>query len=296
MKVIKTILALILMFVLSLSLFTLCFSINVSNFFAVDEMEKTVEKIDVSHEISKIQNSSATSFNKAEILDIINSAYREAENHGISSKLVDEIFNSSEVKMFLGRIVGTTTDNVINDANIEPVTSDDFNKLLDDNIDKWISNSGVEISDSKKEVLVIRMKSAAAGVIRNLPTSDDINDKLSSEKKGYVQFIFSDKFRIGLVIISVLCFILLVIVKRKGRVWLLYGGSSLVISGLGLIVLSLIIDDMITFALKDYNVSFMINAFNDALSHSIMINGFVFVIISIFMFIIYGVYRKRVNQ
>ena len=287
MKVIKTFLGIIFVIILSITLTTFFLTANISKFFTVEEMENTVEKIDISHEISKIQNSSATSENKAEIADVINSAYTEAENHGISGELVDVIFNSSEVKRFLGRIAGVTTDGIVNGNKLEPVTSYDFNKLLDDNIDKWIKQSGIEISDSKKEVLIIRMKTAAAGVIDNLPV---VTDKVDNDIINKINFIFSTKVKITLIIISIITFLLIVIIKYKKGLWLLYSGSAILISGLAVIAFSLLIGDMITYALQNYNLSFLVNAFSNTLSKNLMITGLIESSIAIIMFIFYKFY------
>ena len=158
MQFLKNIISIILSFIIIGMLYVLFLIGNVSSFFSVQSIEKTTSNIDVVHEIEKIKNSSVIAGQKAEIVDIINTAYDEAERHGISKDLVDVIFNSTEVKEFLGHVVGTTTDYVINNRKGEVVTSEDFNKLLDANIDKWIDESNIEISDSKKEVLVIRIK------------------------------------------------------------------------------------------------------------------------------------------
>lgn len=293
MKFIKTILGIIFVLILSETLFILFLDINISKFFTKEEMENTVEKIDISHEINKIKNSSATSENKAEIADIINSAYTEAENHGISSNLVEEIFNSNEVKRFLGKIAGTTTDNIINGAKLKPVTSEEFNKLLDDNIDKWIKQSKIKISDSKKEVLVIRMKTVAKGVIDNLP---QVTDQINQNDINKINFIFSNKVKITLIIVSIISFLLIILVKHQKGLWLLYSGTSILISGLAIIILSLLIGDIITYALQNYNLSFLVSAFSNTLSKNLMITGLIQIIISVLMYIIYIIHNKRVNQ
>lgn len=296
MNVFKTILSWILSIVLGVSLFTVFMLGNISSFFTEDSMQKTVENIDVSHEISKIKNSSATSGNKAEIADIIDMAYNEAESHGISTKLVDEIFNSTEVKQFLGKAVGSTTDAIINGTDTKPVTSEEFNKLLDDNMDKWIKKSGVEISDSKKEVLVIRMKSASAGVIDNLPSANTLTKKVNQNTVDQIQFLFSAKVKTALIIISVACLLLLIALKRKNNKWLLYGGIPPLIAGLFTIGISFIIVDVLTAALNEYNLSFMVSAFSNALSHNIMVTGLVSIIVSILFFITYGLLGKKKSK
>jgi len=296
MNIIKTLLAIIITIVLTLTSFIIALDINISNFFTKEEMEQTVENIDISHEINKIQNSSPTGESKAEIADIINFAYKEAENHGISSKLVDEIFNSKETKKFLGQIIGTTTDYIINENKNKNITSKQFNKLLDDNMDKWIKQSNTEISDSKKEVLVIRMKSAAAGVIDNLPSGSTIENKVNSNILSQIRFIFSDKVKLILVAITIISLLLLIIVKYRKGLWLVYSSLGIFLSGVAITSLSFLIGDMITFALRDYNVSFLISAFKNTLSQNIMITGITELLISLILFIIYIIHNKRVNQ
>ncbi len=289
----KTILSWILSIVLGVSLFTVFMIGNISSFFTEDSMKKTVEDIDVSHEISKIKNSSATAGNKAEIADIIDMAYSEAESHGISTKLVDEIFNSNEVKQFLGKAVGSTTDAIINGSDTKPITSEEFNKLLDDNMDKWIQQSGIEISDSKKEVLIIRMKSASAGIIDNLPTADSLTTKVDKNILANVQFLFSAKVKTTLVVIGLVSLILLIFLKRKNNKWLLYSAIPSLMAGLITIGISFIIVDVLTAALNQYNLSFMLSTFSNVLSHNIMITGLISVIISILLFVSYGLLTRK---
>ena len=296
MNIIKTLLAIIVTIIITITLFILSLDINISNFFTKEQMENTVRNIDISHEISKIQNSSATAESKAEIADIINSAYQEAENHGISSSLVDHIFNSKEIKTFLGQIIGTSTDYIINGSKIKNITSDEFNKLLDDNIDKWIKESNTEISDSKKEVLIIRMKSAAASVIDNLPKITNIENKVDSNVLTEIRFLFSEKVKIILLSITIINLLLLIIIKYNKGLWLVYSSLGIFLSAVAITSLSFLIGDMIIFALKDYNISFLISAFKDTLSRNIMITGIIELLISLILFIIYIIHRKRVNQ
>lgn len=296
MKLVKTFLSIILSIMLISSLFTVSLIINISHFFKVDSMEKTIKNINISHEINKIQNSSATSEEKSEIADIINSAYEEAENHGISGELVDTIFDSNEVKQFLGKIVGTTTDNIINNNKEKSVTSEDFNQLIDDNIDKWIKESNIDISDSKKEVLVIRMKSVGKGIVENLPISENIVENIDQDYLNIIQFIFSFKVKLILISISLISLVSLILLNRKKSTWLLYSGFSTLLTSIGLISISIIIFDIITYILKGYNLSFMISAFSNTLSKNVMITGFIFLIISLILFTIYYLKHKKTNQ
>ena len=295
MKLVKIFLSVIVSIILICSLFTVSLIINIGHFFKVESMEKNIKKINISHEINKIQNSSATSEEKSEIADIINYAYEEAENHGIPKELVDTIFDSNEVKQFLGKIVGTATDNIINKNNEKAVTSEEFNQLIDDNIDKWIKESNTTISSSKKEVLVIRMKSVGKGIIDNLPTSQNVVENVNQDYLDKLQLIFSLKLKLILIGISIISLITLILLNRKKSKHLLYSASSFLLTAISLIIISIIIIDIITYILKGYNISFMINAFNHTLSKDVMITGIVFLIVSIILFITYYL-KNKTNQ
>ena len=292
MKALKTILAWIFSIILAVSLFGLFMIANISSFCTTENIQKATAQIDVSHEISKMQNSTNAG-HKAEISDIVTTAYEEAENHGISSDLVDEIFNSEEVKIFLGQIIGNTTDYLINGTENKIVTSEDFNKLLDDNMDKWIKNSGISISDSKKEVLVIRMKSASAGIIDNLPTPQTLSSNFTQDSLDKMQQLFSPTFKTTLVIICAFSLIMLLILKHRYHKWLLYVAVPTIIIGLLTVATSFVIVDVLAMLLNQYCLSFMVSIFSDGLAHSIFITGLIAIIIAIIIFIIYGLMGKK---
>jgi len=296
MNIFKTIIALFLSMLTIFALYILFVLGNISSFFNIDNIQKVTSNIDTIHEIKKIQNSTATVGKKAEVADIINMAYDEAESHGISKKLVDEIFNSKEIKGFLGRVVGGTTDYIVNGNERKKLTSEDFNKVLDDNIDKWIKESGTEISDSKKEVLVIRIKNASAGIINNLPNSGTISKSFDKNTLKQIQFIFSSKVKISLVIFIMLMLTIILFLKKKENKCLVYMGSIALMTGLLTIATSFVINDVVTLALNDYNLTFMTNVFSTKFSHQILITGIVSGLISIIIFIIYIFLNKKTQE
>lgn len=293
MKIIKNIIALLLTLLITFALYTLFILSNISSFFSTENIEKATSNINIIHEIEKIQNSTATAGKKAEIADTINMAYEEAESHGISKKLVDEIFNSSEVKSFLGKAVGNTTDYVVNGKQSKEITSEDFNKILDNNIDKWIKNTNTEISDSKKEVLVIRIKNASRGIIDNLPNTNTVDDTIDKNTLKNVQFIFSSQVKVALVILIIVGMSIIILLKRKQNKWILYAGIIPLITGLLTIATSFVINDLVSLSLTNYNLSFLTNSFSSVFSHQILMTGIISTIVSIVLLITYSVINKK---
>ncbi len=293
MKIFKTIIALLLSILTIFILYVLFILGNISSFFSVHNIEKAASNIDTVHEIEKIQNSTATAGKKAEIADIVNMAYDEAERHGISKKLVDEIFNSKEVKEFLGKAVGSTTDYVVNGNKSEPLTSEDFNKILDDNIDDWIKNTNTEISDSKKEVLVIRIKNASRGIINNLPNNETINESFDQDTLNQIRFIFSKEVKTALVVLIAISMIIIFFLKKKENKWLVYLGSIALVTGLITVATSFIINDIVALSLNNYNLTFMTNTFSTIFSHQILITGVVTIIIAVIILIMKAILNKK---
>lgn len=292
MKILKTLIALLAAITLSISLFTLLLLSNISSFFKTENIQTMAQNTDVIHELKKIQNSSSKG-GGAEISDIVSMAYREADKHAIPSELVDEIFKSNEVKIFIGKLVGNMTDYIVNDNQTKTVTSEEFNKLLDDNIDTWIKKSNTQISDSKKEVLLIRMKSAAKGVIDNLPTEETVNNKIDKNTLNTVQTIFSPKTKIILTIIIIISTIIIILTKKKNLKFLPYTASSIIVSAIPIIILSLILTDILSELLTHYNMAFMASTVSSVLSHHLLITGIITAIIAIILYIIYYIKTKN---
>ena len=293
MKTIKTLIALVLSLLTIFAIYVIFILGNISSFFSTENIQKAASDIDVVHEMEKIQNSTATAGKKAEVADIINTAYSEAESHGISKDLVDKMFNSKEVKEFLGKAVGNTTDYVVNGKESKQITSKDFDQLIDNNIDKWIKDTNTDISDSKKEVLVIRIKNASRGIIDNLPNTITIDKTLDKNTLQQVRFIFSKEVKVSLVIIIAFMLTIILFLKRKENKWLIYLGSIALVSGLLTIATSFIMNDIVALSLNNYNLSFMTNSFTTIFSHQILITGIIATILSIILFVLYVILNKK---
>lgn len=287
----KTILNQIITIVFSVVLFCLIMIILISNFFTVETMQKNFQNIDVVHEIKKIQNST-TAGTSAEVADLIDTAYTEAENHGIDKELVNTIFNDKETKNFLGLLVGTTTDYVINGKKEDIPTSEDFNKLLDDNIDRWIKESGISISDTKKEVLLIRMKSMSSGIIDNIPNYNTVKNTVNNNVLTTIKLIFSENIKIALSVLTITLIIILYLINRKNKSTLKYIGNTLFITSILMLIVSFSLEDVVAYVLSGYNLTSLINSFVNLMMQKVIIIAIILFIIGLICRIIYSHKQK----
>ena len=266
---------------------------NISSFFSTDSIQRTASDIDVTHEVEKIKNSSATVGTKAELSRIIDTAYATAEAYGISDKIIDEAINSKEVKQFFGKIVGNTTDYVINGTEPQLITSDEFSEIIDNNIDQWIENSGAKLQGNKKDILVSKIKDETAIIIDSLPSNEIATNAINQDVLEMVRFLFSEKVKMALIIINVFLIGLLILLKRKNSKWLLYNGFSFIMAGFITMITSFIMVDILVSALKTYNLTFMISSFVKQLSENILITGICSVALALILYTLYWILSRK---
>lgn len=281
--------------VFSVVLFCFVMIMITSSFFTEEMMQKNFQRIDVIHEMKKIQNST-TSGTSAEVADLINTAYAEAESHGIDKKLVNTIFNDKETKNFLGALAGSTTDYVVNGTKGSIPTSEDFNELLDNNIDRWIDESGVSISDSKKEVLLIRIKSMSSGIIDNMPNYMSVKGAVNNKVLDTIKFIFSDMVKVILGGLVILFVIILYLLNRKDAATFKYVGGALLISSVMMFVVSFSLEDVVAYVLSGYNLTSLINSLVNLMMMWVIIMAAILLVLGILLLLVYrGKCKRRVK-
>ena len=281
--------------VFSVVLFCFVMIMITSSFFTEEMMQKNFQRINVIHEMKKIQNST-TSGTSAEVADLINTAYAEAESHGIDKKLVNTIFNDKETKNFLGALAGSTTDYVVNGTKGSIPTSEDFNKLLDNNIDRWIDESGVSISDSKKEVLLIRIKSMSSGIIDNMPNYMSVKGAVNNKVLDTINFIFSDMVKVILGGLVILFVIILYLLNRKDAATFKYVGGALLISSVMMFVVSFSLEDVVAYVLSGYNLTSLINSLVNLMMMWVIIMAAILLVLGILLLLVYrGKCKRRVK-
>lgn len=286
----KNIVLIITNIILIISVIFLCIIINISTFFSAKNMSENLKKINMHNEIKKIKNTSSNP-KEQEISEIINEAYNQAQSHNISKKLIDEIFNSKQIKSFIGLSIGSKTDYIINNKKIKEPTEKDLNKIIEQNIDIWIKNSNTKISESKKEVLIIRLKNASKSIIKSLPSNQIVSQKLNKRTQQKIHIIFSQKTKTILLLLIIILLTAIYKLQKEKIKTLFIISISFLISGLSIIGLSFLCDDIIIELISKYNLSFLLRDINVILNHNIFISGITITITSIILLIIYSKHK-----
>ena len=287
MKVIRFLLGALLVVCLTLAVFVF----NISSFSKTENMKKTIENTDLLTEVNKIRNSGKVG-NQSALSSVIDDVYATAEEYGISDKLVDTVIDSKAMKEALGKAAGNVTDYVVNGVETPILTTDDLYKVAEDNIDDWIKESGIEVTDNQKDKILEGSKEFIPIVVDNLPTSSELAADYESEV-DFVQTFFSNQVKVILVVISIILTILLIILGRKNMRWLANLGTSLLVGGLITLGLAFVLPDLITMIPSSSDISFITGSITDYMFRPILISGGVMILLCILLFVFYNVCRKK---
>ena len=287
MKVIRFLLGALLVVCLTLAVFVF----NISSFSKTENMEKTIENTDLLTEVNKIRNSGKVG-NQSALSSVIDDVYATAEEYGISDKLVDTVIDSKAMKEALGKAAGNVTDYVVNGVETPILTTDDLYKVAEDNIDDWIKESGIEVTDNQKDKILEGSKEFIPIVVDNLPTSSELAAGYESEV-DFVQTFFSNQVKVILVVTSIILTILLIILGRKNMRWLANLGTSLLVGGLITLGLAFVLPDLITMIPSSSDISFITGSITDYMFRPILISGGVMILLCILLFVFYNVCRKK---
>lgn len=287
MKFIRFLLGALLVVCLTLAVFVF----NISSFSKTENMEKTIENTDLLTEVNKIRNSGKVG-NQSALSSVIDDVYATAEEYGISDKLVDTVIDSKAMKEALGKAAGNVTDYVVNGVETPILTNEDLYKVAEDNIDDWIKESGIEVTDNQKDKILEGSKEFIPIVVDNLPTSAELATDYESEV-DFVQTFFSNQVKVILVVISIILTILLIILGRKNMRWLVNLGTSLLVGGLITLGLAFVLPDLITMIPSSSDISFITGSITDYMFRPILISGGVMILLCILLFVFYNVCRKK---
>ena len=287
MKVIRFLLGALLVVCLTLAVFVF----NISSFSKTENMEKTIENTDLLTEVNKIRNSGKVG-NQSALSSVIDDVYATAEEYGISDKLVDTVIDSKAMKEALGKAAGNVTDYVVNGVETPILTNEDLYKVAEDNIDDWIKESGIEVTDNQRDKILEGSKEFIPIVVDNLPTSSELAADYESEV-DFVQTFFSNQVKVILVVVSIILTILLIILGRKNMRWLANLGTSLLVGGLITLGLAFVLPDLITMIPSSSDISFITGSITDYMFRPILISGGVMILLCILLFVFYNVCRKK---
>lgn len=206
-----------------------------------------------------------------------------------TNQQVNELLNNKETQELINKYLDIVVEGLIDDENISNIElEEDIINYLKDNKEKISEITGEEITDemideASKELREQDLNKEIQEAITN--TNNGITDTEKTILKGYQTFI-SEKFRIILIIISLVDLILIGICQMSLYKWIKTLGISMTTSGVLLAIMAIIVKLIVTVLspVKSFSTS------------SLLITSIVTTIVGIVIIIAYNIITKNIEK
>ena len=287
MKFLKTFLASILSIVLFFILFGATFLFLIEKNVTKDKISMAIEDTDV---IKLVEEVNINNEDDENIMDII---YTKAEEFGVSSDIVNELLNSKTMKETVGIIAGSVTESMLTGEVKELITVDEWNQIVKGAVDEIADDVHIDISQDQKDELASLVQVETKDFIEKVPTTkliSSIKPKFSINPFAKIQFLFSTKAK-ALIAGSILFLdILLFLLKRKEKGWLLYIATPLIILSIILFLIGFSLPIMAR--IVDLEGAIAMDIMRNVRS-STLISAAIGFILAIIGFVVYGIKPKK---
>lgn len=196
-----------------LVLFTICTYLLIINISVKDLVEpKYLEKELANISIIDIINSSKfdNDSNIQKIRKNINSIYSVADILDIPKEKITEIIDSKISTDIITKIIINITDTLVTGNKNELFNIDDYNYIVDNNIDLIISEINLNLNDEEKFILTKILKEVGEKTIKDIPSTDLVLKKIDSYKLNIIRIIISEHIRYILAIVDAILLSILV--------------------------------------------------------------------------------------
>ena len=226
--------------------------------------------------------------------DTIDEIYLAAEENNIPKEFVDSALNSTEVKNFFGTIIGETIDQVVNGKAYDPITKQELDQLIEENVDRFAQNSGQSLTVDQKKKFVSLAKSYSQKIIDSIPTSEQIINHLDAKLIENVQTISSDHLRNVCLLFTIAFAIVLVPLKWKHQKWLLFQAIPVLCASIVIIAIGCLLPGMSDIFLSaEYSLMIQFsNIIFSSISLSMLIIAGVMIGIGIMEIIVYYIFKN----
>ena len=282
----KKFISIILSIILFITYFIFMAHLNFSVAFSKKSINKVIDDIKFTEQISQAE----TSPKKLEWDMMLNEMYDVAEDYDISRNEVDEIIESESAKEFILNYMENNTNYILNSDETSKIQTEDLQKEIEDAINNYVENENTDLTQSQKQKIYNFSKENSYKIAEKLPTPEDIEVHLSKEVTNFAKIFFSLNTRIILITIIAISIISIILLQQKKRKWLLYLGTTLLISNISTLLFSLTISPIMNFIL-DSNTSIIMNLFKNfskQIVNPYLIISSIGIVFSIILLVIYN--------
>ena len=285
MEFIKKIINIIIIFI------NILLVLNISSIyiFSDEYIEKEISKVSINDILysSKFDNN----YKVIKIRKSINLTSKVLDILVLEHTTIEELINSDISNSIVIKISINMKNSFKNNKNYSLFNIDDYNEIVDKNIDKIISNDLPIIGSEGKKIVSDSIKKLGNKIIDDIPDTDSITNKIPVYRKVIIFLLSNEKVRTCLVIFDIIFVIILVLMHKSIKV-LLDISKDILISSL----LLLIINIMLFKYASSFNSEWsFIGRCLTYYNYSIIYNEVILIILSIVFIVSYKVIKKAID-
>lgn len=226
--------------------------------------------------------------------DTIDEIYLAAEENNIPKEFIDSALNSTEVKNFFGTIIGDTIEQVVNGKAYDPITKQELDQLIEDNVDTFAQNSDQSLTKEQKEKFVSLAKSYSQKIIDSIPTSEQIINHLDVRVIENIQTISNNHLKNVCLLFTIAFAIVLIPLKWRHQKWLLFQAVPILCSSIVIIAIGCLLPGVSDIFLSaEYSLVILFsNIIFSSISLSMIIIAGIMIGIGIIEIITYHILKK----
>ena len=256
-----------------------------------ENMKQIVKNTDFTKEI---KNRTETK----QMNDIFRDIYTVADKYHIPEQFIDSVLNDATTKDFLGTVASNVIEETLTGKDEKILTEKDLNQLLENNMDHFQEVSKIQLNEEQQQNFLNLAKEHSATIIEILPTTTELQSYLSPSMIDGMKLLNSNQLLyifLGIIMISS---ILILCLKWKEKIWLLYFATPLFFSGIVLVMLAYAAPTILSILLQSSNdlLYLFVDQLALHLKEYLTLIGIILFICSILIYILYFIGKKFLSS
>ena len=219
----------------------------------------------------------------------LDSIYSVADILDIPDDKITEIINSKISTDILTKIIININDTLVTGNKKELFNINDYNHIVDDNIDLITKEINLELSYEEKIILTKILKEVGEKTIKDIPDTNSVIERIDSYKLNIIKLVINNQVRHNLIIIDAILFLILLCLNLNCNI------LKILFKGLMILLVLLLITSIFV-----ANIS---NMFNDEwlfirrfilyFNYNIVLNIIYVVIITFIVFVSNSIIKRK---
>ncbi len=154
----------------------------------------------------------------------LNSLYSVADILDIPRDKITGLINSKISTDVITRIVINITDTLITGNKKALFDINDYNKIVDDNLELILNEKNVQLSSDEKKLLSKILKEVGEKIIKDVPSTELVLDKVDGNTLDIIRILISKQFKYFLIVMDIILLIILICLNLNRNIfkYLLY--------------------------------------------------------------------------